>query len=145
MREQLGMLSDIDLWMRLAMRWQVGYVDEPVITVRHVRPDDYPNEYKGGSWFWRRKRLLYEIHAANRLDYWQLNSFKGRLKWWGFRLKLNLETIKWLAYAVVRKKPEMISTSNDSVTEYDLWLLRLFRGILKRTYSRKNSRAPDSL
>ena len=137
MREQFGSLSDIDLWMRLAMRWQVGYVDELVITVRHARPDDYPDEYKDGSWSWRRKRLLYEIHAANRLAYWQLNSFKGRLKWWGFRLKLNLETIKWLVYAVVRKKRYMISSSNESATDYDLWSLRLFRLVLQRIYSKE--------
>ncbi|MBC7489461.1 MAG: glycosyltransferase family 2 protein, partial [Glaciimonas sp.] len=52
MREQFGLLSDVDLWMRLAMHWQVGYVAEPVITVRQQRPSDYPDEYKEIIWSW---------------------------------------------------------------------------------------------
>ncbi|MEZ5730171.1 MAG: glycosyltransferase family 2 protein [Burkholderiaceae bacterium] len=132
MREQFGLLADVDLWMRLAMCWQVGYVPEPVITVRHQRPSDYPDEYKENNWSWRRQRFLYEIHAANRVAYWDVNTLKGRLKWWWFRLKLSGETAKWLAYAVVRKKPAMITTSEESATEYDLFPLRLLRLTLQR-------------
>lgn len=132
MRAQFGLLSDVDLWMRLAVRWPVGYVSEPVITVRHQRPEDYPDDYKGGNWSWRRQRFLYEIHAANRLAYFKLNTLAGRLKWWGFRLKLSGETAKWLVYAVVRKKPAMITTSQESVTAYDLLPLRLLRWALQK-------------
>lgn len=133
MREQFGLLADIDMWMRLAMRWSVGYVPELVITVRHQRPGYYPDSYSGSIWSWRRQRFLYEIHAANRLDYLDLNTLLGRLQWWGFRLKLSFETTKWLVYAVVRKKPEMITSSHESVTQYDLWPLRILRGVLQRT------------
>lgn len=135
MREQFGLLADVDMWMRLAMRWPVGYVPEPVITVRHQRPSYYPDIYTSSSWSWRRQRFLYEIHASNRLDYLKLNTLLGRLEWWGFRLKLSYETSKWLIYAVVRKKPEMIKSSNESVTKYDLWPLRVLRGVLQRIIS----------
>jgi glycosyltransferase involved in cell wall biosynthesis len=135
MREQFGLLGDIDLWMRLAMRGPVGYVPEPVITVRHQRPDYYPDIYKGGSWSWRRQKFLYEIHATNRLAYLNVNSLLGRLQWWGFRLKVSYETTKWLVYGVVRKKPEMITSSRESVTQYDLWPLRLLRNMLQRILS----------
>ena len=131
MREQFGLLADVDLWMRLAMRWPVGYVPEPVITVRHQRPDYYPEIYIASSWSWRRQRLLYDIHALNRLDYLKLNTPGGRLQWWGFRLKLSLETTKWLGYAVVRKKLEMIASSQESMTRYDLWPLRVLRRMLQ--------------
>ena len=135
MREQFGLLADVDMWMRLAMRWPVGYLQDPVITVRHQRPSYYPDLYKGGTWSWRRQRLLYEIHALNRLDHLNLNTAGGRLRWWNFRLKLNFETIKWLGYAVVRKKPEMITDSHDSETSYDLWPLRVLRRMLQRIIS----------
>lgn len=134
MRGQFGLLADIDMWMRFAMRGPVGYVAEPVITVRHQRPEDYPKEYKEISWSWRRQRFLYEIHATNRLDYLNLNTLFGRVQWWGFRLKLSLETMKWLTYAIVRKKPEMIMSSHESVTQYDLWPLRVYRGLLQRFF-----------
>jgi glycosyltransferase involved in cell wall biosynthesis len=134
MREQFGLLADIDMWMRLAMRWSVGYVAEPVITVRHQRPSDYPDIYKGRSWSWRRQRFLYEIHASNRLDYLNLNTLGGRLQWWAFRLKLSFETTKWLVYSVVRKKPEMIASSHESVTRYDLWPLRVLRHMLQQVF-----------
>ena len=135
MREQFGLLADIDMWMRLAIRWRVGYVPEPVITVRQQRSSYYPDIYKGGTWSWRRQRFLYEIHASNRLDYLNLNTLLGRLQWWGFRLKLSFETTKWLVYAVVRKKREMITSSHESVTQYDLWPLRVLRHMLQRTFS----------
>jgi glycosyltransferase involved in cell wall biosynthesis len=131
MREQFGLLADIDMWMRLAMRGQVGYVAAPVITVRHLQPKNYPDEYKEGAWSWRRQRFLYEIHASNRREFFNLNTFLGRLHWWGFRLKLSYETTKWLVYAVVRKKPGMITSSHESVTQYDLLPLRVFRSILQ--------------
>lgn len=140
MREQFDLLSDVDLWMRLSMRWNVGYVAEPVIAIRHQRPDDYPDDYKGTHWSWRRQRFLYEIHAANRLAYWSLEFPMGRLKWWGFRLKLSSETAKWLVYAVVRDKPAMIATSADSVTPYDLWPLRMMRRALQGIFPLSSDR-----
>jgi GT2 family glycosyltransferase len=139
MRQQFGLLADVDLWMRLAMRWWVGYVPEPVITVRQQRPSYYPDIYGGGSWSWKRQRLLYELHASNRLDYLHLNTVVGRMRWWAFRLKLSYETSKWLAYAVVRGKPAMITSSHHSATEYDLWPLRLLRAALTDIYVRRGA------
>jgi len=137
MKEQHNLLADVDLWMRLSRFGAVGYVPEPVIKPRHQRPDYYPDIYTQKEWSWRRHRYLYEIHASNRLDFLQLNTLFGRLKWWGFRLKLSFETTKWLIYAVVRKKPKMITTSVESVTRYDLWPLRVFRSMLQRFFPSK--------
>ncbi|MBU3548019.1 glycosyltransferase family 2 protein [Polynucleobacter sp. P1-05-14] len=137
MREEFGMLADIDLWMRLSMKWQVAYVDEPVIAIRQERPDNYPVAYKENFWTWRRRQLLYEIHIANRLTYWDIDSFGGRLKWWKFRILLSFETFKWLSYAVIRKKPEMILTSKDSITKYDLMPLVILRWLLISIYRSK--------
>ena len=138
-RVQFGLLADIDLWMRLSMRWHVGYIDEPVIAVRHQRPDYYPDIYKGGQWSWVRQRMLYEIHAANRLEYLNLKSARGGLSWWVFRLRLSMETIKWLVYALVRSNPSMIATSYEGATSYDLWPLRVFRWVLQRVIPHENS------
>jgi glycosyltransferase involved in cell wall biosynthesis len=132
MRLEFDLLADVDMWMRLSEMGSVGYVSEPVISPRHQRPSDYPEEYKQTSWSWRRHRILYEIHAINRLSHLKLNTLTGRIKWWGFRLKLSFDTTKWLVYAVVRKKPTMITTSDNSVTDYDLLPLRLFRSALKK-------------
>lgn len=134
MRPQFGLLADVDLWMRLAMRGPVGYVPEPVIIIRHDRPENYPEEYKSAGWSWPRQRYLYEIHAANRLAYYDLKTLAGRLRWWQFRLSLSFETAKWLTYGVVRKKPAMITESGDSVTAHDLWPLRLYRWSLCKLY-----------
>lgn len=134
MREQFGLLADIDMWMRLAMRWRVGYVPEPLITVRHQRPSYYPDVYKGDSWSWERQKLLYEVHASNRLAHINQSTFRGRVRWWGFRLQLSFETSKWLIYALTRKRPEIIISCHISVTKYDLWPLRVFRRMLNRFF-----------
>ena len=130
MRERFGLLADIDLWMRLAMRGSVGYVDEPVIIVRQARPDYYPDIYKGDSWSWARLRYLYEIHAENTLAYCRRWRFRDRFRWLLFRARLSLETVKWLTYALVRNKHEMLRTSGDSETPYDLLPLRIYRRLI---------------
>ncbi|MDX6611684.1 MAG: hypothetical protein QOD75_870 [Blastocatellia bacterium] len=139
MRERFGLLADVDMWMRLSMRWPVGYVAQPVITVRQDRPSYYPEIYKSITWSWRRQRLLYDIHSTNRLDYLDRGTLIGRFRWWGFRLKLSYETTKWLLYALVKRKPDIIATSAESATRYDLWPLRFFRLMLQRTFSIKHS------
>jgi glycosyltransferase involved in cell wall biosynthesis len=133
MREQFGLVADVDLWMRLSSVSQVGYVPEPLIRVRALRPEYYPDIYTGKKWHWRRMILVLNIHAENRLQYLPMKTLKGKLHWLGFRAKLNLEVTKWLIYAVVKRKPEIIASSHESVTKYDLWPLRVFRYILQLT------------
>jgi glycosyltransferase involved in cell wall biosynthesis len=131
MREQFNLVADIDLWMRLSAVSQVGYVPERLIYVRALRPDYYPDIYTGKNWHWRRLVLVYNIYAVNRLSHFPLSTPMGRLHWWTFRLKLSCETAKWLVYAIVKRRPEIIASSNESVTDYDLLPLRAFRRMLQ--------------
>jgi glycosyltransferase involved in cell wall biosynthesis len=137
MREQFNLLADVDMWMRLARLGSVGYVAEDLIIRRAQRPDYYPEEYKEEVWSWRRRKFLYEIHAINRLDYLKLNTFFGQLQWWNFRLKISCDGLKWLTYAIVRKKYKMITSSYDGATKYDLWPLILYRILLNLIYKNK--------
>ncbi len=139
MQERFNLLADIDLWMRLSMRWSVGYVNEPIIVVRNQRPDYYPDIYRGLHWSWLRQRMLYEIHAVNRLEYLNLKSVRGGFRWFFFRLRLNMETVKWLIYAIVKGNYYMIATSYQSTTDYDLWPLRVFRWALQRVIRGKKN------
>ena len=138
MREQFGLVADVDLWMRLSGISQVGYVPELLIQIRALRPDYYPDIYTGKKWHWKRLILVYEIHASNRRTHFALNTLKGKLQWWGFRLKLSCETTKWLCYAVVKKRRDMIVSSSESVTKYDVWPLRAFRRVLQLTFRAAN-------
>ena len=133
MREQFDLVSDVDLWMRLSRVSQVGYVPEPLISVRALRPDYYPELYNESRFSWRRKILVYEVHASNRLSHFSLKTLEGKLQWWKFRFKLSCETLMWLCYGIVRKKRrnEILEHSSESVTTYDLWLLCKFRHMLQ--------------
>jgi Predicted glycosyltransferases len=133
MREQFGMLADIDLWMRLSRSGDVGYVHEPIITVRQERPDYYPDDYKPVH-SWDRQRLLYEVHAQNRLETGE-RALAGRLRWWMFRYRVTRATLWWLAYAVYKRKPELIATSDRGATPYDLPGLGLVRRVLQSLVS----------
>jgi glycosyltransferase involved in cell wall biosynthesis len=135
MRERFGLLADVDLWMRLSRTGAVGYVHEPLIEIRQDRPTYYPKIYKGEHWSWDRQRILYEIHAVNRLETMDLGSPSARLRWWLFRYRLTVESLRWLGYAVVKRRGELISTSRRAETPYDLPGLRLLRRILQRTAS----------
>jgi len=132
MREQFGLLADVDLWMRLAARGPVGYVPEPLITVRHARPPYYPAEYQSSGWSWRRQRHLYEIHAQNWSDHYAGDSPRHRLARLEFRTRLSVETAKWLAYALLRRRWPMLEAASESVTPHDqLWLRGLRQAICR--------------
>lgn len=46
-------------------------------------------------------------------------------------MRLSCETAKWLVYAIVKRRFDMIATSDWSVTSYDLPPLRLLRAFLR--------------
>lgn len=136
MRREFGLVSDVDLWMRLASVSQVGYVPEHLIRVRALRPDYYPDIYTGRQWHWKRLVLVYEIHASNWRKLLAPSTLKRPFLWLGFRTKVSCETVKWLAYAIVKGRRDMISSSNESATEYDLWPLRAFRFFLQTVFGK---------
>lgn len=126
MRTQYGLLADVDLWMRLARVGHVAYVPESLIAVGHARPSYYPDIYKGAHWSWERQRLLYAIHADNTR--WLVSKKRAsNLRWLGFRVRLSAETGKWLTYAIVRRKGDMLRACEESATVYDLAPLRWYR------------------
>lgn len=136
MRIEFGLLADVDLWMRLTRIGDVGYVAEPLIIVRAQRPENYPHDYLVFSW--TRKRILYEIHARNLIELRDEVGFDWLFRWSWFRVRLNIETTKWLAYAVVRRKPEMIRRSLEGETAYDFVVLRIARRRLVKMQKRKH-------
>jgi glycosyltransferase involved in cell wall biosynthesis len=123
MREEFGMLADVDLWMRLSARWPVGYVREPLIVVRQERPDDYPKDYSEFSW--KRMRLLHEIHAANWRATYGDGTLDGRVHLAWFRARRNADVARWLLYAIAKRRWQMLATSDEvgSAQEYT-WLRR---------------------
>src|SRR5262245_27396969 len=133
MRERFGLLADVDLWMRLARIGAVGYVDAPLIAVRHERPTYYPAIYKGEFLSWERQRLLFEIHAVNRLETLDRGSPSARLRWWRFRVRLSVESLRWIAYAVVKRRRDLIATCRQAETPWDLPGLGLLRRMLEWT------------
>lgn len=130
MRSRFGLLADIDMWMRLASQWPVGYVSEPVIIVRQERPEYYPDIYSGKKWSWLRLKYLYDIHGTNYDEYYASTSISGKYIQFKYRIRVTLETFKWLCYAIVKRNTDMLRTSNDSATKYDLWPLPLIRKTL---------------
>lgn len=137
MDERFNLLADIDLWMRLAMYSNVGYVRNPLLRVRHQRPDNYPEEYLDEVWSWKRLKLLYEIHAENTRRYIKSKRLGGAFLWARFRLRLNLETSKWLSYALVRGRKDMLINCMYSTTKYDYFWLSLYRYIILKYYDCK--------
>lgn len=129
MNEKFGLLADVDLWMRLAAKWNVGYVNKPLIEVLINRPENYPKEYK--EFTWNRKFLLFDIHSANinRGNY--PNYFNYLLKRFIFRNKVSFEIIKWHGYAIIRKKHFIISSYSFNNNKYELFYSILIRLLIK--------------
>lgn len=130
MRNQFGLLADVDMWMRIARQWSVGYVAEPVIAIRQERPDYYPDIYTGKEWSWERLKYLYELHGKNRVEIYGTESILGKYELLKYRVRVSLETSKWLCYALVKRKKVMLCSSGESAVKYDLWPLTLIRKTL---------------
>jgi len=138
MRVQYSMLADIDLWMRMAARWDVGYVAEPLMRIAHSRPLDYPVEYR--EFTWKCKKILFEIHAANVSNAGPGQDAGGRVAWWAFRTRVSLEAAKWLIYALVRRKHAMLSRAAEGENGYEWWPVRALRRVLATAGRRTRGR-----
>ncbi len=136
MRESFGLLADVDLWMRLAAKWAVGFVDEPLISVGEDRPAGYPDDYVRLSW--RRNRLLYEIHAAN-VDEAYPQRGSRRLRRLRLRAGVSVDAAKWLAYAAVRR-PGLLADADEGATPLELAPVRVARR-LAASWARRRGRA----
>ena len=137
MRVEFGLLADVDLWMRMAARWAVGFVNAPLIAVRHNRPEGYPDDYVGLSW--RRNRTLYEIHAANSagVDRTRVGRLLRRMR---LRTRVSVDSAKWLAYAALRR-PALLVDAVEGTTPLEFAPVRLARRLAARSARRRERTA----
>ena len=127
MNENFGMLADVDLWMRLAARWDVGYVSEPLIEVRQERLENYPKDYTEFSW--KRLFLLFDIHSSNINKYNYPNYFQYIFKRFIFRNKVSFEILKWHIYALYKSKSRIINDYYNHQWKYEFFYVKFIRKI----------------
>lgn len=140
MRERFGLVADVDLWMRLARHYAVGYVHEPVVTVRQCRPEDYPDAYV--HWGWPRLRITYDLHGLNRLEHYGKTGLRARADQAMFRARVSGNIMYWLTYAVVKRRWDILASSAEIDNEYELWPERLLRRGLAKLVN-GSTRAPS--
>jgi glycosyltransferase involved in cell wall biosynthesis len=134
MRDEFGMLADIDLWFRLAARWDIGCVAEPLIIVRHDRPADYDRAYD--QWSWKRLRLLFEIHGTARREYFGGRKFRLRTETLKLRFRVSTHQLYWLSYAVAKRRWSMLSSSHEVENDYEFAFARWTRRALGQLATR---------
>jgi len=134
-REQFGMLADVDLWMRIAGSWAVGYVDEPLIYVRKYERDDYPKSYSARALTWQRANLMYAIHEANWHAFYGDEDLRGRLHQLLLRARVSAHAGKWLGYALVRQRREMLESAAEGRNKIEFAPLGAIRMLLSRLYA----------
>lgn len=117
MREQFGMLADVDLWMRLAAKFDLGYVPEPLIVVRNDRPDYYPKDY--WRWSWPRHKLTYTIYGTHHESFYGRSTLKGRAHQALYRARVNADIVKWLGYAIFKRRPDILASSDEVGNDYE--------------------------
>jgi GT2 family glycosyltransferase len=133
MREEFNLLADIDLWMRLAARYGFGYIAEPLKAMRHERPKDYPEAYQESYWSWPRVCLLYDIHATNLREHYGLDGARNQVRWLAFRLRVSAHMSKWMSYAVVKRRWDMLASIEQAANAFDLPPVSWTRSGLART------------
>lgn len=131
MNEKFGMLADVDLWMRLASKYDVGYVDKPLIEVFIDRPENYPSAYTEFSW--NRLFLLFNIHSSNINHQNYSNYLSYLMERFVFRNKVSFEIIKWHLYALFRRNKEIIKSFPDE-SPYELFYSKIIRSITRALF-----------
>jgi glycosyltransferase involved in cell wall biosynthesis len=133
MDERFGMLADVDLWMRLASKYDVGYVNSPLIEVFENRPENYPKDYTEFSW--NRIFLLFDIHSINinRNNY--PNYLQFIFKRFIFSNKVSFEIIKWQIYALVKSKMNII-TSYPGKCAHELYYSKIIYSLIKILFTK---------
>ena len=131
-REKFSFLSDIDLYMRISRSFKVGYCCKPLICMRNQRPEYYPADYDLYSFSWNRIKLLHNIHAENRLEFYNTSTLLNALKWNIFLFRLNLDTLKWLIYLLYKRKFNLLVNIGKSGTNYEYFVVLLLRAFLRK-------------
>jgi hypothetical protein len=127
MKTQYGSIADVYLWMELASRYAVGYVPEPQFQILHDRPDSYPEDYL--AFTWSRHSALLRIHGDFRRTLREQHRLSAADFLW-FRLRATVLTVKWLGYAVYKRKWNLLRSFRSYEAKYELFGLRWAPGIM---------------
>lgn len=148
-----GFLADVDLWIRLGAKYEVGFIAKPMVQVR-TREDGRP--YAGT--LWDRELLNYQIRMRNLARVWPPGSMpyhKQRLR---LALMLRLRLLRAVAVVLARADHAAIGegvTTLNGQGPRPVWLLlklaqsypmltRLVSGILAVSRSRRCTHVADS-
>ena len=96
--------------------------------IAHRPPRDYPEEYT--RFTWQRLNILFDIHACNMPAAEPSRRARDAIAWWAFRYRVSVESTKWLAYALLRRKQSMLSRAAEGANRYEWWPVRLLRRTL---------------
>src|SRR5579883_1459402 len=77
-----------------------------------------------------RTKLLYSIHASNLAQHYAKAGLRYWWKWLQFRTRVSLETCKWLTYALIRKRIEIIRESAGGECAWEFFPVRWYRNCL---------------
>jgi len=133
MNEKFYMLADVDLWMRLSAKWDIGYVSDPLIQVREERPANYPKDYTEFSW--TRLFILFDIHSANMNKNNYPQYFQYLFKRFVLRNKISSEIIKWQLYALFKNKKNILNSYPKEGIKLELFYAKFIRSIIKFIFS----------
>src|SRR5262245_18417474 len=103
--------------MRLAARYDLGYVPEPLIDVRHARSEYYPETYSGLAW--GRFSLHYEILGLHHENVHGRSTLRGRAHRASYRARVSVDVVKWLAYAFVKRRWDLLVSSDEVANAYE--------------------------
>lgn len=127
------LLADVDLTMRIASKFDIGYINEPLIDLKRSKPIDYPKDYTGFSW--NRIFLLFDIHSnsINQENYPQY--FHYVYQRFLFRNKVSFEIIKWHLYALYKNKREIIKSYPRNGNQLELFYVKFIRSTIRFIFS----------
>lgn len=128
MNEKFGIIADVDLWMRLSSKWDVGYVNKVLIKVLQERPVNYPNDYTDFSW--NRFILLFDIHSSNI----NVKNYPGSINYFvkriAFIIKVNFEIVKWHIHALVKINSSIIKSYPEKGYRSEFFITKIIRYII---------------
>lgn len=105
--ERFGIIADVDMWVRLAAKWDAAYVAEPVIGIRE-REKDHP----WSNLKWQVIQWQENILFTNMERIYGPQDGLSRQVWTSFLRNWNLKCLRWLATDLVLSGYSLVHTDS---------------------------------
>ncbi len=132
---KFGFISDVDMWMRMCMKYDVGYIAKPLITCLEREKDHVYSRFN-----WEIPQLSVLIHQENLNRYYRNNKGICLIKKLLLYIKRDWLYLKHFAYALYKNDYENLEKGIGLIKKECLPLTKILLLLIEYFYKAKSTK-----